>query len=287
MIDEQFKHIVRQKQERIKRKLYEDPLFRVLYMPLWYQCNNDLSPVETWQEALMVIGELKATESDIRHLEIASIMEQLKERYSCFDQHERSEDEAIHSSMLVMATVMFMLGGASEVWMENPHRKLCRSISEVLSRVEGYKQLCSDVKTSEQRTVDDEGPLPVRDFIGEEKVSIGELPHFDVDIVKRSGLKLHVLQAIYLMKDRMTADNDWISIYAVLLDRHDIVKTMTSFCSMINDVFGIPLNSRYMSATLRDHGEDIEKWSDVYDDQRRHLSLVKEFRKLLGKLERK
>ena len=124
-------------------------------------------------------------------------------------------------------------------------------------------------------------------FIGEEKVSIGELPHFDVDIVERSGLKLHVLQAIYLMKDRMTADNDWISIYAVLLDRHDIVKTMTSFCSMINNVFGIPLNSRYMSATLRDHGEDIEKWSDVYDDQRRHLSLVKEFRKLLGKLERK
>lgn len=81
MIDEQFKHIEKQKQERIKKKLYEDPLFRVLYMPLWYQCNNDLSPVETWQEAMMVIGELRATESDIRHLEIASLMEQLKERY--------------------------------------------------------------------------------------------------------------------------------------------------------------------------------------------------------------
>ena len=42
MIDEQFKHIDKQKQERIKKKLYEDPLFRVLYIPLWFQHNNDL-----------------------------------------------------------------------------------------------------------------------------------------------------------------------------------------------------------------------------------------------------
>lgn len=288
MIDEQFKHIDKQKQKKIKRKLYEDPLFRVLYMPLWYQRNNDLSPVEAWQEAMMVIGELRATESDIRHLEIATIMDQLNERYSFFDEMERKDEEAVHSSMMVMATVMFMLGNASEAWKENPHRKLCLGISDVLSRIAGFKQLCNDVKISEQRTVDDEGPLPVRDFIGEEKKEIiGELPHFEKEVVERSGLKLYVLQAIQLMRERIVADNDWIAIFAVLLERKVITKTMTTFCSIINSVFGTSINSRYMSSTLRDHGEDIEKWSDVYDDQRRHLTLVREFRKILGKLERK
>ena len=292
MIDEQFKHIDKQKQERIKKKLYEDPLFRVLYIPLWFQHNNDLSPVEAWQEAMMVIGELRATESDIRHLEIASLMEQLKERYSHFGEQARAEEEAVHSSMLVMATVMFMLEVASEDWKNNPHRRLCRNISGVLSRIGGFKELCHDVKDSEKGAVDDEGPLPIRDFIGTKKEQeFADLPQCSKETIEKSGLKagnpLAVLQAIHLMKDKMTADNDWISIYAELLDREYIVKTMTSFCSMINKVFGISLNSRYMNTTLRDHGEDIDKWSEVYDDQRRHLDLVRDFRKILGKLEKK
>ena len=237
-------------------------------------------------------GELRATESDIRHLEIASLMEQLKERYSHFGEQARAEEEAVHSSMLVMATVMFMLEEASEDWKKNPHRRLCRNISGVLSRIGGFKELCHDVKDSEKGEVDDEGPLPIRDFIGTKKEQeFADLPQFSKETIEKSGLKagnpLAVLQAIHLMKDKMTADNDWISIYAVLLDREYIVKTMTSFCSMINKVFGISLNSRYMNTTLRDHGEDIDKWSEVYDDQRRHLDLVRDFRKILGKLEKK
>ena len=289
MIDEQFKHIEKQKQERIKKKLYEDPLFRVLYMPLWYQCNNDLSPVEAWQEAMMVIGELRAMESDIRHLEIASLMEQLKERYSHFGEQTRAEEEAVHSSMLVMATVMFMLEEASEDWKNNPHRRLCRNISGVLSRIGGFKELCHDVKDSEKGEVDDEGPLPIRDFIGTKKEQeFADLPQFSKETIEKSGLKagnpLAVLQAIHLMKDKMTADNDWISIYAVLVERDYISRTMTTFCTMVNSFFSASLSSNYMSKVLKSHGESIEKWKPFYDDQRRHLELVSLFRKNLLKM---
>ena len=280
--------MARQMQERRQQKLYGDPLFRVLYMPLWYQSKGDLSPVEAWQEALMVIDEIKATDIGIRHLEVARIVDKLLLRYSTFDNREREAELAAHSMMMVMATVMFMLGEASHSWKENPHRRLCLNISGVLSRIGGFKQLCNDVRESERRTVDDEGPLPVRDFIGDKTIDFGQLPTFTDDEIRRAGLNtghpLAVLQAMHIMKTRMTADNDWIAIYIVLIEREIIARTMTAFCAMVNDVFSLSINSRYLSATLRDHGENFDKWSEAYDDQRRHIELARQFRSVLDKL---
>lgn len=280
--------MARQMQERRQKKLYGDPLFRVLYMPLWYQSKGDLSPVEAWQEALMVIDEIKATDIGIRHLEVARIVDKLLLRYSTFDDKKREAELAAHSMMMVMATVMFMLGEASHNWKENPHRRLCLNISGVLSRIGGFKELCNDVRESERRTVDDEGPLPIRDFIGDKTIDLGQLPTFTDDEIRRAGLNtghpLAVLQAMHIMKTRMTADNDWIAIYIVLLERRIIARTMTAFCAMVNDVFSLSINSRYLSATLRDHGENFDKWSEAYDDQRRHIELARQFRSVLDKL---
>lgn len=290
MIDELFTHTPRQRQETMQKILYGDPLFRVLYLPLWYQSKEDLSPVETWQEALMVIDEMKAIDSGIRHLEVARLIEQLQQRYSCFDNMERKEELAAHSSMLVMATVMFMLGEASEEWKDNPHRKLCYNISGVLSRIGGFKELCNDVRDSEHRTVDEEGPLPIRDFLKPEKNAIDEsqLRNFTDEEIHKSGIRcnnpLAVLQAIDLMVQHLENDNDWISIYAVLVERDYISRTMTTFCTMVNSFFSASLSSNYMSKVLKSHGESIEKWKPFYDDQRRHLDLVSLFRKKLLKM---
>lgn len=88
----------------------------MIYMPLWHQRKGDLTPVEVWQEALSVIQEMKDIERGIRHLEVSTIVEELNERYSSFDNVARSEEMAQHSTMLVLATVMFMLAEADADW---------------------------------------------------------------------------------------------------------------------------------------------------------------------------
>ena len=66
MIETGYKRITKEKIRKAKTKLYSDPLFKMVYLPLWYQHEEDLTPVEVWQEANMVIGEMKAISKDIR-----------------------------------------------------------------------------------------------------------------------------------------------------------------------------------------------------------------------------
>ena len=290
MIEKTFRHLTKEKQQRAKGKLYADPLFKMIFLPLWYQRLNDLSPVEVWQEAMMVIDELREIDTDIRHVEVSEIVEQLIERYSTFDDSQREPEMAQHSMMLVMAVVMFMLAEADADWKHNPHYQLCKSIGQILSRVNGFKQLCNDVKTEEQRLEQQKTPLPIRDFMkpkGDSFATI-ELRNFTCDEITNSGIRssnqLKVLQAIDLMAGRMENANDWIAIYAVLVEREYISKTMTTFCSMVNSLFAAQINSSYMSKVLKSHGESIEKWKPVYDDHRRHLELASMFRKTLTKM---
>ena len=149
MIESNYKRIPKEKLRRTKTKLYNDPLFSMIYMPLWHQRKGDLTPVEVWQEATMVIQEMKAISRDIRHLEVSTIVEELNERYSAFDNVARTEEMAQHTTMLVLATVMFMLAEADADWKHNPHLPLCRSISQILNRIDGFKELCSNVRTEE------------------------------------------------------------------------------------------------------------------------------------------
>ena len=70
-MEKTFRHITKEMQQRAKVRLYADPLFKMIFLPLWYQRADDLSPVEVWQEATMVISELREIDSDIRHVEVS------------------------------------------------------------------------------------------------------------------------------------------------------------------------------------------------------------------------
>ncbi|MGM9697950.1 MAG: hypothetical protein ACI3Y0_04835 [Prevotella sp.] len=292
MIEKTFRHLTKEKQQRAKGKLYADPLFKMIFLPLWYQRNNDLSPVEVWQEAMMVIDELREIESDIRHVEVSEIVEQLVERYSSFDEYQREPEMAQHSMMMVMAVVMFMLAEADADWKHNPHYLLCQSIGQILSHVKGFKQLCNDVKTEEKRLVEQKTPLPIRDFMKRKamEIDLSRLRSFTDEEVASCGISsnrpLKVLQAIDKMVPLLENDNDWIAIYAVLVEREYILRTMTTFCTMVNRLFSASINSRYMNGVLKSHGESTDKWKEVYDDQKRHLELAAKFRNTLMALER-
>ena len=171
-MEKTFRHITKEMQQRAKVRLYADPLFKMIFLPLWFQRADDLSPVEVWQEATMVISELREIDSDIRYVEVSEIVEQLVERYSTFDDIPRETEKAQHSMMLVMSVVLFMLSEADANWKTNPHYMLCQSIGHILSRVDGFKQLCNDVKREENRLVELQQPLPIRVFLKPNKIAI-------------------------------------------------------------------------------------------------------------------
>ena len=75
MIETGYKRMSKEKLRRTKKKLYSDPLFKMIYLPLWYQHEGDLTPVEVWQEANTEIQEMPAIKRDIRHLEVSTIVE--------------------------------------------------------------------------------------------------------------------------------------------------------------------------------------------------------------------
>lgn len=290
MIEKTFRHLTKERQQREKAKLYADPLFKMIFLPLWYQRDDDLSPVEVWQEATMVIGELRDIETGIRHVEVSEIVDELIERYSAFDEKARNQEKAQHSMMLVMSVVMFMLAEADADWKHNPHYLLCQSIGQILSRVDGFKQLCIDVKSEEKRLEEQKSPLPIRDFLKPKRDSLetSQLRRFSDEEILSSGIRStnpqKVLQAIDITARKIENDNDWIAIYAVLVEREYITKTMTTFCSMVNNLFSASISSHYMSKVLKSHGESTDKWKPVYDDHRRHIDLASNFRKTLFKM---
>ena len=145
------------------------------------------------------------------------------------------------------------------------------------------------MKTEENNLAEANAPLPIRDFMGEErKKDFGELPSFSGDVISKCGIRhdnvAGILQAIWHVSREFSANNDWIAVYAVLLEMEAITPTMTSFCAMVKAVFGVGIDSRYMNSVLRSHGEDISKWNAIYDDQKRHLEFVNALRMYISRL---
>ena len=271
--------------DSINFTLYEEPLFKIINLPLWRQSDGDLKPAEVWTEALEVVARLRKTRERYRHLEIGRISDNLKKRYTIIDSKERGTDEAQHSMMLVMATVMFMLsmaGGTST----NPHQKIIASIVMMVNDVDGFNELCQDVKKEERMAVSDSELLPVKDVMSEKMDTEDSLAAFTGEDIARQCEFNHtnpkaVLQAMYAIKPEITNLNDWIAVYAVLLERKIIKNTMTKFCNIIKQVFNIELDNKYMSKVLQNHGERMTQWSPKYTDQERHLRIAREFKQIL------
>ena len=285
MISKKFERINEEILERLKITLYEEQLFDIILIPLWQQSDGDLNPVEVWMEALMVVHVLRKTEERYRPLEIGSIVDALKSRYSCFGAEQRSPDAAKHTTMLVMSTVMFMLSIAGRDD-GNPHKKVIKTIVAMICKIDGFSQLCSDVKKEEHIAAEDSRVLPVCDIMKTTFGTENMMTTFtDDDAVRECDFNHSkpkaILQAIYVISRDFENLNDWIAVYAVLRKRNIIKKTMTTFCNMVRNVFGTNIDSRYMNNILKDHGEEMTRWKPTYDDQDRHLKIARRFGELL------
>lgn len=107
------------------------------------------------------------------------------------------------------------------------------------------------------------------------------LTHFTDDQVKGSGIRCQPRVALALMcamQPLCKQKVDWLSFYSVLLRRDWVDGNVSAFCRMVNDLFGVLLDSRTLSADLRNLGStDYTQWTDADKRIGRRKELAAEY----------
>ena len=163
-----------------KREEYrKNPIYRIVYSPLWRQRGDDLSPIEVWIEGNNLADSLRGCENADCRIRVQEAFEDLCERYSCFinddnKETQRSFAQAEHSAMMVSLVAFLLLANVYPEAKGHPHQKTCQSITDVICNISGYKQLYEDTRKEEDEREEHGEFIEVADFI--EQISIKEDP---------------------------------------------------------------------------------------------------------------
>lgn len=157
----------------------ENPIYLILYLPLWRQRGDDLSPEEVWIEGNNLASELmkdNLTEADIR---VRETFEDLCERFLIFvdeggEQIRRSYQQAEHSSMMVSTVAFFLLLNVFPDAAKHPHGDICKAIGDVIGNIDGFKELYEETRQEEDKREAQGNFIEVADFI--EQIAIQEEP---------------------------------------------------------------------------------------------------------------
>ncbi len=157
----------------------ENPIYLILYLPLWRQRGDDLSPEEVWIEGNNLASELKndnLTETDIK---VREAFEDLCERYRIYvdevgDQIRRSYQQAEHSAMMVSTVAFFLLLNVFPDAANHPYGDICKAIGDVIGNIDGFKELYEETRQEEDKREAQGNFIEVADFI--EQIAIQEKP---------------------------------------------------------------------------------------------------------------
>ncbi len=124
-------------ERQVRREKYrQNPIYRILYTPLWKQRGDDLSPEDVWDEANNLAYKLKSISSDNCKIIVAEEFDDLCERYSSFqvendDIIRRTYTQAEHSAMMVSLTAFLLLANIYPEVKGHPYLKVCQSLTDV------------------------------------------------------------------------------------------------------------------------------------------------------------
>ena len=98
---------------------------------------------------------------------------------------------------------------------------------------------------------------------------------------KASGIKMQagvVLALMVEMQPQFIQKVDWLSCYSVLLRRRWVENNVSAWCRMVDELFGIKLDSRTLSTDLKNLGSaDYTQWTDADKRILRRKQLATDF----------
>ena len=97
-------------------------------------------------------------------------------------------------------------------------------------------------------------------------IDFSKLPcRFSDEEVRASGIKKHanvVLAVMDHMQGQAASKSYWFGFYCVLLERGWIEDNLAGFCSKMNALFNLELNSRDFSRTKNRYVTNVEEWEE-------------------------
>lgn len=156
-----------------KRDLYrKNPIYRVLYTPLWRQRGDDLSPIDVWTEGNNLASSLKEDCGINCLMRVQEQFDDLCERYSVFELEDgsyvkRDFSQAEHSAMMVSITAFFLLVNICDNAETHPYRDVCKAIYEVIHDIQGFKDIYEEVRKIEDENESRGEFIDIADYIEE------------------------------------------------------------------------------------------------------------------------
>ncbi len=170
----------KERQER-RDKYRQNPIYKIVYTPLWKQRGEDLSPEDVWEEANNLAYRLKSIDIEDCEIKVAEVFDDLCEKYSCFsldnDIVKRNHTQAEHSAMMVFLVTFLLLANVYPDAKGHPYLKVCQSLADVASNINGYTEIYEEARAIEDEYESHGKFIEVADFI--EQISIQEEPLSD------------------------------------------------------------------------------------------------------------
>lgn len=166
-----------------KRKRREEfkknPIYCMLYAPLWRRRGNDLSPEEVWIEAIGVAFKFKKIDQTEFSMCVKELFEDLCDQFMCFREDDgsitkRDLEQSLHSAMMVSFAAFLLLLNVHPNADDHPYTDVCKTLGEVLAELKGFKELYKEVKREEDDREKQGKFIEVADYI--EQISTQETP---------------------------------------------------------------------------------------------------------------
>lgn len=214
---------------------------------------EDLSPEEVWNEALILLNEIKT--SSHSEWKITTIFTQLKRKYDSFDNGpKRTETERVHTATMVLFVVFMMLALAQKVdntdIEEHPYFKHMITIANFIGQSTLFEAMLSVTHQNE---------IDIEEIVGEElspcdylesnnspKPTSKEEPKSLNDDEERRACLQKIYKKLKLEKD-FEGGSQWFYIYKLMAENH--IYEDHSYTSFMNDLEHISVQSKHMPNT--------------------------------------
>ena len=137
-----------------REEFKKNPIYCILYAPLWRRRGNDLSPEEVWIEATFLAFKLKRIDQTEVSMCVKELFGDLCEQFLCFREDDgsntkRNLGQAMHSAMMVLLAAFLLLLNVHPEADGHPYADVCKAIGEVLSDLDGFKELYEETRREE------------------------------------------------------------------------------------------------------------------------------------------
>lgn len=183
--------------ERLEKRgtFRQNPIYRILYTPLWRQRGDDLSPEEVWNEAINLGHELKSFKDKDLNFRILEKFDDLCEHYSCFEtiggeKLMRNHQQAEHSAMMVSLTAFLLLVDICPEEENHPYKSTCELLYNVIKDIPGQREIYEEARKIEDEYESKGIFIETADFIEQLYVKESPLPQEDIDYANKLLLEM-------------------------------------------------------------------------------------------------